>query len=80
MLRTISSISARVFIRQPSTVGQNIIPRRYDPLVDSLDPQRIQSKLEELRTGIRGCVESMPSHWDFVVQGGRVGAAAPRQG
>jgi tryptophan halogenase len=47
-------------------VGQNIIPRRYDPLVDSLDPRKIQGKLEELRTGIKGCVESMPSHWDFV--------------
>jgi tryptophan 7-halogenase len=47
-------------------VGQNIIPRRYDPLVDSLDPQKIQSRLEELRAGIRGCVESMPSHWEFI--------------
>jgi tryptophan halogenase len=56
-------------------VGQNIIPRRYDPLVDSLDPCRIQSKLDELRNGIRGCVECMPLHWDFV-QGGRAGAAA----
>jgi tryptophan 7-halogenase len=51
-------------------VGQNIIPRRYDPLVDSLDPHKIQAKLEELRTGIKGCVESMPSHWDFVHRGG----------
>ena len=54
-------------------VGQNIIPRRYDPLVDSLDPQKIQSRLEELRTGIKGCVEAMPSHWSFI-QSGREGA------
>ncbi len=47
-------------------VGQNIIPRRYDPLVDSLDPTRIQSGLDALRTDIRRCVESMPSHWDFI--------------
>lgn len=47
-------------------VGQNIIPRRYDPLVDSLDPNKIQSRLEELRTDIKRCVESMPSHWDFI--------------
>jgi len=47
-------------------IGQNIIPRRYDPLVDSLDPDKIQSRLQELRTGIRRCVESMPSHWDFI--------------
>jgi tryptophan 7-halogenase len=51
-------------------VGQNIIPRRYDPLVDSLDPQKIQAKLEELRTGIERCVGSMPSHWDFVRSAG----------
>ena len=55
-------------------VGQNIIPRRYDPLVDSLDPQKIRGKLEELRTGIKGCVDSMPSHWDFV-RGSQVGTA-----
>jgi len=47
-------------------VGQNVIPRRYDPLVDSLDPTRIQSRLAELRTDIRRCVESMPSHRDFI--------------
>jgi tryptophan halogenase len=51
-------------------VGQNIIPRRYDPLVDSLDPKKIQSRLDELRTGIQGCVASMPSHWDFIQGGG----------
>jgi tryptophan halogenase len=53
-------------------VGQNIIPRRYDPLVDSLEPQKIHARLEELRTGIKGCVELMPSHWDFVSRGGSV--------
>ena len=47
-------------------VGQNIIPRRYDPLVDRLDPGRIQSRLEELRTDIRRCVAAMPAHRDFI--------------
>ena len=66
-------------------VGQNIIPRRYDPLVDSLDPQKIHSRLEELRTGIKGCVEAMPSHWNFIQQstsrsgGSRQGPAGRRQ-
>jgi tryptophan halogenase len=54
-------------------IGQNIIPRRYDPLVDSLDPKKIQSKLEELRSSINDCVGSMPSHWDFI-RSGRAGA------
>jgi tryptophan halogenase len=67
-------------------VGQNIIPRRYDPLVDSLDPHKIQSRLDELRTDIKRCVESMPSHGDFIqntaaraaraaLKGGRKGVA-----
>jgi tryptophan halogenase len=54
-------------------VGQDIIPRRYDPLVDSLDAGKIQARLDELRTDIRRCVTAMPSHWDFI-QGGRVHA------
>jgi tryptophan 7-halogenase len=54
-------------------VGQNVIPRRYDPLVDSLDPRKIQVRLQELRTDIQRCVESMPSHWDFI-QGSRARA------
>jgi tryptophan halogenase len=47
-------------------VGQNIIPRRYDPLVDGLDAQRVQSRLEELRAAVRDCVEAMPPHWNFI--------------
>ena len=50
-------------------VGQNIVPHRYDPLVDALDPRRIQSRLEELRASVTDCVEAMPSHWDFILNG-----------
>jgi tryptophan halogenase len=47
-------------------VGQNIIPRRYDPLVDGLDSRKIQIRLEELRSAVKDCVEAMPSHWEFI--------------
>jgi tryptophan halogenase len=47
-------------------VGQNILPRRYDPLVDGLEVGKIQARLQELRTSIRDCVEAMPSHWDYI--------------
>ncbi|MGH8328733.1 MAG: tryptophan halogenase family protein, partial [Steroidobacteraceae bacterium] len=47
-------------------VGQNIIPRRYDPLVDGLDSRRIQARLEELRSSVKDCVEAMPPHGDFL--------------
>jgi tryptophan 7-halogenase len=57
-------------------VGQNIIPRRYDPLVDGLDPIRIESRLEELRAAVKDCVAAMPSHWDFIQGGDRREAAA----
>ena len=50
-------------------VGQNIIPRRYDPLVDGIDSQKIQSKLDELRSNISGCVDSMPTHGDYIRRG-----------
>jgi len=58
-------------------IGQNIIPRRYDPLVDGLDPGRIQRRLEELRSSVKDCVEAMPSHWDFI-QDTAPGRAGPR--
>jgi tryptophan halogenase len=64
-------------------VGQSIIPRRYDPLVDGLDSVRIHTRLEELRAAVKDCVEAMPSHWDFI-QGnargrmsGRLSSAPP---
>jgi tryptophan 7-halogenase len=47
-------------------IGQNIVPRRYDPLVDSVDQHKIHTKLEELRTGVERSVASMPAHWDFL--------------
>ncbi len=54
-------------------VGQSILPRRYDPLVDGLDSGRIQSRLAELRASVMECVETMPSHWDFIQNAGSPG-------
>lgn len=50
-------------------VGQSIIPRGYDPLVDGLDARTVQTRLEELRSAVKDCVEAMPSHWDFIQSG-----------
>jgi tryptophan halogenase len=47
-------------------IGQNLVPRRYDPLVDGLDSRRIQSRLQELRSSVRASVDAMPPHWDFI--------------
>jgi tryptophan 7-halogenase len=54
-------------------VGQNIVPRRYDPLVDGVDPHKVESRLQELRSAVQDCVEAMPSHWDFIRNGGSAG-------
>ena len=50
-------------------VGQSIIPRRYDPLVDGLDSHRIEARLEQLRSSVETCVDAMPSHWEFIQSG-----------
>lgn len=47
-------------------IGQNIVPRGYDPLVDSLDPRKIKANLDDIRGVVRKCVEAMPRHQDFI--------------
>jgi len=47
-------------------VGQNIIPRRYDPMVDGLDPEKIRTRLDDIRDAVRRCADAMPSHQDFI--------------
>jgi tryptophan 7-halogenase len=47
-------------------VGQNVIPRRHDPMVDGLDPDKIMVKLDEIRCAVLRCTAAMPSHQDFI--------------
>jgi tryptophan halogenase len=47
-------------------IGQNIIPRRHDPLTDTLDTGRIKVKLDEIRAAVRQCTETMPTHCAFI--------------
>jgi tryptophan 7-halogenase len=47
-------------------IGQNVLPRRYDPLVDGVDPNKIRAKLTELRTAVKRGVEGMPTHQAFI--------------
>jgi tryptophan 7-halogenase len=47
-------------------IGQNVIPRRHDPMVDGLDPDKIRAKLDEIRDAIRRCSEAMPTHQQFI--------------
>jgi tryptophan halogenase len=47
-------------------IGQNIIPRRHDPLTDTLDATKVKEKLDEIRATVRKCAKDMPAHCAFI--------------
>ena len=49
-------------------LGQGVIPRGYDPLVDVKTPAQIDEYLGNVEAVIRKCVAVMPSHADFVAR------------
>jgi len=49
-------------------IGQHVYPRRYDPLVDNLDTDRLRRAMVHRRTSIRALVERMPTHRDFIAR------------
>jgi tryptophan halogenase len=49
-------------------LGQNIVPGRYDPMADTLDPQQILTNLDNIRSVVRKCADAMPLHQDFIDQ------------
>ena len=49
-------------------LGQNIVPGRYDPMADTLDPQQVLTNLDNIRSVVRKCADAMPSHQDFIDQ------------
>jgi tryptophan halogenase len=49
-------------------IGQNVLPSGYDPIADTLDPQQLQSNLQDIRAVIKRSAEAMPLHQDFINQ------------
>jgi tryptophan halogenase len=49
-------------------IGQRIMPRGYDPLVDLETPETIATYLGNIETVIRRCVAMMPTHRDYIAQ------------
>jgi tryptophan 7-halogenase len=47
-------------------IGQDIWPKRYDPLADMQELAHVQSRLGRLKTVIRNTAEGMPSHEQFI--------------
>ncbi|OZA73281.1 MAG: hypothetical protein B7X77_10180 [Caulobacter sp. 39-67-4] len=58
------------FFLEPSWLavylGQNILPRGYDPMADSIDPDEAARKLAELKAAVRRTAEAMPGHQAFI--------------
>ncbi|WP_421739025.1 tryptophan halogenase family protein [Caulobacter sp.] len=49
-------------------LGQNIRPRNYDPLVDTLDEQVVRGQLERLSALVRRTAEALPTHEAFIAR------------
>ncbi len=47
-------------------IGQNIVPRGYDPMADSLDPQKVKANLDDIRAVVKRSADAMPTHQDFI--------------
>jgi tryptophan halogenase len=58
--------------QEPSWVsiflGQHVYPKRYDPLVDNIDTERLQRGLLHRRNSIRQVAEGRPTHRDFIAR------------
>jgi tryptophan halogenase len=46
--------------------GQNIKPKRYHPLADSLDDEKLEKRMAELYRATQRCLEVMPSHETYL--------------
>jgi len=47
-------------------IGQAILPRSYEPTVDTLGDSAILNNLTDIRAVVKRCVDAMPSHQDFI--------------
>ena len=58
--------------QEPSWVsiflGQHVYPKRYDPLVDNIDTERLKRGLLHRRNSIRKLAEVLPTHSDFIAR------------
>ncbi len=49
-------------------LGQNIVPKQYDPKVDALEIESLKRGMLQRRTAIRRAAESLPFHDDFIAR------------
>jgi tryptophan halogenase len=47
-------------------LGQDVIPRRHDPLADNFDTEQLKTQLQRIRSTVRQGADSMPAHAAFI--------------
>jgi tryptophan 7-halogenase len=56
--------------QEPSWVsiflGQHVFPKRYDPIIDNIDIERLQRGMSHRRGAIRRLAEGLPGHRDYI--------------
>lgn len=48
--------------------GQGLVPRRYDPLVDTYDLERLKAVADKMRQTIAAGADSLPRHADYLAR------------
>ncbi len=48
--------------------GQGLVPRRYDPLVDTYDLERLKAVADKMRRTIAAGADSLPRHEDYLAR------------
>ena len=61
-------------------LGQNMIPRGYDTIADSLDPEKVAQAMAQMRTDFAEAAESLPSQEEFLRRAGAWNATDPMMG
>ncbi|WP_271077250.1 tryptophan halogenase family protein [Aurantiacibacter sp. MUD61] len=51
-------------------LGQNMMPERYDPIADTLEPQKVAAAMEQIREVHYRTAEAMPTQEDFLRKSG----------
>ena len=51
-------------------LGQNIVPRAYDTVVDALDENKVAQALRRMRQEYAEAADALPSHEDFLRRDG----------